>query len=367
MIEVTRLTKAGGPLTKRISLAPDGTLKSDGSACVMTRGAAERVPMSSLAQFGELIDSLEPNEAIALGTLRPDLPGAVKVMTKDRLEQLNGHAGPDIIARTADHIDYVPRAPALALIDLDTKGMPHAVKARIEALGGFWGALVSVLPPLSDTACVTRRSTSSGISRSDTGAAMPGSNGLHVFVLVRDGGDVERFLRTFHDRCWLASLGWMMAGKAGQLLERSLVDRMVYAPERLVFEGAPVLDAPLVQDRASRAPVVTGGVALDTVADCPPLTLLEQSRLKDLRAKETHRLAPESAKARTSFVAEQAARIAARTGLGHEQAGRIAMEQANGILLPDVVLPFDADEHCGTTVADVLAHQLGHDPAPGVL
>jgi hypothetical protein len=31
----TLLTKIGGPLTKHITLAPDGTLQSHGSACVM--------------------------------------------------------------------------------------------------------------------------------------------------------------------------------------------------------------------------------------------------------------------------------------------------------------------------------------------
>ena len=41
-IEITTLSKTGGPLTKRISLAPDGTLRSDGSACVMSSGIAQR-------------------------------------------------------------------------------------------------------------------------------------------------------------------------------------------------------------------------------------------------------------------------------------------------------------------------------------
>ena len=37
-----------------------------------------------------------------------------------------------------------------------------------------------------------------------------------------------------------------MLGKAGQLLERSIVDRVVWAPERLVFEGPPILMPPVV-------------------------------------------------------------------------------------------------------------------------
>jgi len=58
---------------------------------------------------------------------------------------------------------------------------------------------------------------------------------------VQNGADIERFLRELHARCWLAGLGWMMVGAAGQFLERSIVDRMVGSPERLVFEGSPIL------------------------------------------------------------------------------------------------------------------------------
>lgn len=43
-----------------------------------------------------------------------------------------------------------------------------------------------------------------------------------------------------------------MVGAGGQLLERSIVDRMVSAPERLAFEGKPILEHPLAQDEAGR-------------------------------------------------------------------------------------------------------------------
>ena len=59
--------------------------------------------------------------------------------------------------------------------------------------------------------------------------------------MLQDGGDIERFLRDLHDRCWLHGLGWHMIGSAGQLLDRSLVDRMVAYGERLCFEGAPII------------------------------------------------------------------------------------------------------------------------------
>ena len=48
MPELVLFTKTGGPLTKKISLAPDGTLVKDNSACVMTRGTAERVKIAGM-------------------------------------------------------------------------------------------------------------------------------------------------------------------------------------------------------------------------------------------------------------------------------------------------------------------------------
>jgi hypothetical protein len=299
LIEVTALAKDGGALTKRISLGADGSLSSDGSACIMNHGRARRAPFDGLTSFAACIGSLAPCEAIALGALRDDLPDTVKVVTKARLE-LNGAAANDVIARTADFIDYRPERPALALFDIDVKGMPDPVHRKVDAAGGFWAALALVLPALEGVGRVVRASTSAGLVRADTGEKLAGSGGVHAFILVTDGADIERFLRVLQDRCWLHGLGWYMVGAGGQLLERSIVDRMVGAPERLVFEGAPVLDPPLAQDQIARDPVATEGRALDTLAACPPLTIVEQAVLRDLRAKDAFRLAPDRARPATS-------------------------------------------------------------------
>ena len=157
----------------------------------MMRGTAERVKVADVNAFGELIGSLQPSQAIALGTLRSDLPDKVEVTTE---KLLNGVARPDLIARTGANIVY--RGPAYGLLDFDSKGMPASVAAELERLGGFWTALLTVLPALSDVARVTRRSTSAGLSRADTGEALPGSDGVHVYVEEKDGADSERFLRT---------------------------------------------------------------------------------------------------------------------------------------------------------------------------
>ena len=197
--EITKLTKADGPLTERISLTADGKIKSDGSACVAWFTAPRSVfpfPTSTRSRPSSVASG--PTRLSRSGSLRSDLPDKVAVVTKDKLGSLNGA---DAIARTSDAITYRHRQPAPVLLDYDSKGMPASVRDELMRLGGFRAALLVVCPDLGDAAHVLRRSTSAGLSRCDTGAQMPGSDGLHDYVMAQDGTDVDRFLKTLHARC----------------------------------------------------------------------------------------------------------------------------------------------------------------------
>jgi len=135
-----------------------------------------------------------------------------------------------------------------------------------------------------------------------------------------------------------------------------LVDRMVGQSERMVFEGGPVLVAPLIQDKAKRRPVATEGVMLDTLATCPPLSIVEKSRLAELKAKDRARVKPDEVKAKEKRVTEKTRTLrAARPDLSEKAARTIVIRQYEGVLLPDVALPWDDEELAGCTVADVLA------------
>ena len=100
--------------------------------------------------------------------------------------------------------------------------------------------------------------------------------------------------------------------------------------------------------------IAVEGAALDTVAVCPPLTIVERSRLEELKAREHERVAPEMAKARTAFVESQARTLVARTGMTAKAARQVIIRRCEGVLLPDVELPFDDPALAGCTVGDVL-------------
>ena len=279
--EVTLIRKCGiHPLmSKRVFLDEQGALQSDGSQCLMIQGEAERVFAATASKLAEIISRCPSHSAIALGALKAGLPTSVPIAVPGKLKD-----NPGAITRSRDYIDYRPGVPGWVLIDFDTKGLPAEIAARIEAAGGMWNALLRVAPGLSRAARVSRASTSSGLFRSDTGTPVPGSNGTHHYVLVQDGSDAARFLHDLHDQCWLHGLGWHVIGAAGQLLDRSLVDRMVGYGERLCFEGAPQVLPPLAQDAAKRVPNASEGEAIDSRQVAPRLTEYERHRVGEAKA-----------------------------------------------------------------------------------
>jgi hypothetical protein len=121
-----------------------------------------------------------------------------------------------------------------------------------------------------------------------------------------------------------------------------------------VFEGAPVLDPPLGQDRAARAPEWYDGEALDTRGSCPPLTRVERAKVAELKAAARAVLAPEAAAVRVAADRALAASLAERHGVPPATALRMVEARHRGVLLPHVELAFDDPGIGPATVAEVL-------------
>ena len=255
-LEITVFKKSAGVLSKTIAAAVDGSPVSDGSACRMSSGDAKRVPLPGGAQaLADLIDNMAPNEALSLGRLVSGVGKSAPVTTVSRLKS----APEGTIARSQDFLEFMENTPAFMLLDIDRKGMPQAVADRIKAAGGVVPLLTELFPALMKGARVERASTSAGIFNTATGQAFAGSGGMHIYVLVEDGADIPRALAALSDRLWLNGCGWLHVGAAGQILTRSIVDASVGSPERLVFEGAPIVEPPLAQDLDARRPTAKKG------------------------------------------------------------------------------------------------------------
>jgi hypothetical protein len=310
-LEITLLEKLpykgdDNQLTKTIRLNGSG-YESDAKQCQMRRGNAWRRPVKDLPDLAEMFQKFGKQHAIALGRLRDDLTQDSFIITTKK--ERRPDAAARVITRTKDYLGYAPGRQALALIDTDYKGIPTTVRERIDQAGGLQAALTVAIPELSDAYRLVRPSTSSGLFNQNTGEQLPGSQNAHTYIAITDGADAERFLRTLFKRCWLADFGWHMIDSAGRVHERSLVDQSVFSPERLVFEGPPVVLPPLKQNQEARRPTVLGSIILDSKVACPDLTKEEQTALDLLIAKDRERIAPEVAVVRDRYVVRETAKL----------------------------------------------------------
>jgi hypothetical protein len=181
-----------------------------------------------------------------------------------------------------------------------------------------------------------------------------GSGGAHHYILVKDASDIKRFLGDLHDRCWQSGLGWHLIGCAGQLLDRSLVDRMVAFGEHLCFEGAPIIEPPLAQDLANRNPQIFEGETIDTELVVPPLTEYERQRIKVDKQASADALGRAAAEIRGEHDRVLAQQVSESSGMPIISASRVVAARHRGVLLPHLDLDFD---HLGiVSVAEVLAN-----------
>lgn len=366
-ITLSVFRKEDGPLTKRISLGEDGALLTDGSACKMARGSVRPVHVASMDELAALLNGLQQNEAIALGTVETEKlgdDGTATVLCHRNLP-LDPSAG--VVSRSLDYFGFLPGQPGLLLVDFDSKGLPDELLTRIRK-EGFTAILAEVVPSLISAAMLWRPSTSSGIYHPETGQRFE-KDGGHLYVGVQDASDIGRATHVLHQRCWLAGFGHILVGRAGQLLERSIVDVAVGSPERLVFEAAPRLDPPLVQD--TRHCVVTTGELMDTRVAIPDLTPDEQGvfeRLLSAAKADADRVAAPIRKR----VDEQELRQLRANGITDGEARKRVAAKHRGQLYPHARLEFDnlgsaavgevlASPHAyhGETLADPLEPDTG--------
>ena len=263
--------------------------------------------------------------------------------------ELAGTVDTATISRTLEFIEFPGGTPGLMLLDFDTKGMSADVLARVQS-EGFDVVLGQVAPGILGASRLWRPSTSAGVRNTITEVSFDKAGG-HLYLAVTDAADIPRATKVLHQRCWIAGFGHILVGRAGQLLERSIIDVAVGSPERLVFEGPPQVVAPLVQD--PRPAVVTAGKLLNTRTAIPDLSPNEMETFDHMitaaRSEADVRAAPIRAAADKAEVTKLRA-----GGVSETEARNRVAARHRGDLYPHVELNFD---NIGVaTVADVLAN-----------
>ena len=225
-------------------------LESDHSAYIAS-GYAQTIEASDPQSLLQIIENLSPNEALALGVL-PEYERRYTLVT-------NAKRTVTSIARTKEFFQF-PNGPGWMLLDLDAKDLPDEIIERVAGRHLF-DVILDAVPELQSAAYVLRASSSAGIILPD-GTHNP-ATGFHVWVLVQEASHIPDILKTISDILWSRGLGFIKVSKAGNLLERTLIDLAVGSPERLVFESDPIVEKPL--NRNAPEPRVNIGGPLTTV------------------------------------------------------------------------------------------------------
>lgn len=73
------------------------------------------------------------------------------------------------------------------------------------------------------------------------------SNGMHCYIIIR--GDVDKFKDNLWYSCWAKGFGAIKLASDGSILPRTIFDKAVFSPERLIFESSPNLEKGLIQEK----------------------------------------------------------------------------------------------------------------------
>lgn len=339
-ISFTIIESSSGPLTKTYTVGPDGApVKAKDAG--MSAGTAKRMtlcgtPTDVAEQFADMLSALKQHEALIMAP-PPSGKAPWPVLRKDEIGDRT-----DAIARTKEHFQR-PAGPGLFALDIDGKGFPPHILAKLTAQPGkLSGALAGVCPPLGTAAMVIRSSVSVGIRNKATDQQTPGTSGQHRYFLVRDGADAAAFADRLRDHLMLAGFGWAEVSKSGAVLFRTLIDDSASADaSRLLYEADAVLaDDALEHVADARKPTVREGGLLDTRA-LPDLTDEQRAELASIKDKLRAGKRGECETVRASWLAERGSELVSR-GVKPEVATRVLIRACETCELePDFLLQLD--------------------------
>ncbi len=333
---------------KRYSLR-NGELKKGRTEAAVMQGEFKVMRFSSAAEFAELLVTLGNNQALCHSVPSGDDQEGT-IVTKKVTE---AEPKPRQLARTKEHFKFKEQ-PGVMTLDYDPEDPKNALTPE-----QLWAHLTAISPTIENAQVPWWCSASSYIH--GPGGELQGLRGQRLFPLVKDTSDIERAGRNLADRCWLAGLGYIKIGDAGQRLKRTLFDEAMHEPARLDFVGGAICMPPLSQQRPP--PLVMGGPNwLDTREAFPDLTKTEVDTVKRLIDAAMEAAKPAAAAARAASlerrIDDEAPRLQAAKKITLSEARKQVRAQWEAVLggtLPgDFEIPLPGGQ--SVTVDEVLSN-----------
>ena len=337
-LTVTRICSDRPPvLTKVFSLGEDGRLIKT-SIANLYEGTCQRVILEDLQAYLPYLDGLQPNEALMFGSLKGR--DAARIVTEAECA-----LQPDAVSRTRRCFEFAA-SPGMFMLDHDPS--EDQALAPEELIGIIRG----LTPCLSTVAMVWRTSVSSGINSED-GTIDAGIAGQRLYLPVTDASLIPAAGKALIDLLWAQGHGYIKIGRAGQALERTLVDASVWQPERLDFAAPPVLGPGLTRNPPPASISGEPGAWLDLreLIQCVDGTV--RSRATTARKSARLVMKPALAEAREVWVEETAPAIAQRQARPVEEVKATLRRACNHLLLTGD-FPLEAPDGSTPTVGELL-------------
>ena len=320
---LTVVTNAEGLATKTFCIRWSDFLAGTGkvqkrSAAQIYKGSAERVEVD-IDEAAALMDSLENDKAILCGvfeerrvklTTQKSLNGSgARTLDDDGCSDFDDDDdGLPVAARDREHTSYPEGEPGWFPLDCDAlPGQAALSQERADRI------IREMMPEWGTAGRFWRPSASASIIVPE-GIEPPSPGGLHAYAMVPDASRIPAIGEELFRRLWLAGYGTIVVGEAGQLLVRSIIDDLVWQPERLFFEAAPCLGNPKLRFRRIKRRKVESTIIRGTrYFDPAGIGTADRAKFEALVKAEKEKLKPVAAPKQKAFV-EKAIKAAEARG-----------------------------------------------------
>lgn len=216
------------------------------------------------------------------------------------------------------------------------------------------GILNEICPGIAQAARIEKPSASAGIRRSDTGEVIPGKGGARILIAFDDVSRIPEIGPIIFKRLVLGGYGAIWPGENGVGHIRTVIDGIVFKPERLDYIAPAVLGAGLERDLVTPQYVPGGYYNTRTFI---PWSEEEEAQFKALIAAMRLTAEPRLADVREAYAEKTARTIMNKTGISYEEAIQLARKQIRTGdqrgLWPNHMLHFDLLGE--VSVAEVIA------------
>jgi len=222
--KITIFSSENGNLNKSIFL--DGRKTSN---ALLYKGKFTTKEIPNLKTLQKELKKLKSNQAIGLGINKNADMGIITSRNSDPKT-----------ARSKENFEW-NKDLNLILLDYDYfEGLKE-----INNTHEFRNTLIEIEPLFTYCEMLILPSSSSRIFKDNK--LFMNSRGLHCYIIIR--GDVDKFRDNLWYSCWAKGFGAIKLAADGSILPRTIFDKAVFSPERLVFETAPELEKGLVQEK----------------------------------------------------------------------------------------------------------------------